>query len=566
MFKLEGNARAALMGILFAMVGFSYALATSAGVSDASASASSRAVIGGTSLHFTNPRVAGNSGDYDLGDAVAGSLFTTRYCRAVGGVPPYSFTSPAAATNPLSKVRPELTLFTNGALFVGTGGALSTAAGPIKFAVQVTDSLSGSANVANGQFRITLVSTNLFKFGISSLGNGATGHSYTDSLIVLNGATTTTKGITFTADTISGASGTTTLEANGFFLASNGAISGKPAAVGIVSFVAHATDANGNKALSRDGSREGQPLTITVESAGLTSDITSTSITIKAGNGTGKNGVGKDGITYKGFVNIGAITTSGSSGFAGKTITLKIGNYTSPAVVFDSKGNAATAKGVTPAVKASIKKAGVLGITVSKESLGLISISASGLQSVSVSIADANSALVSNEILPFTSKTGRGTAFTLTYKGGGGPGGNFQLLKVLGADDKAGTGDAWKVSFVASPATGAPTGTASSATISVGTFTAPALTLSSKGTKIAGKGSSKTPGTIAAFSLDSKKGAGSFTTSVLPGQTATAINTGIKQASTATGAATFSADILLGSTDLVDSIQVIANKKKWASQ
>jgi hypothetical protein len=89
MFKFAGQARAALLGSLFAIIGFSYALATMDGANGRAVA--SRVGVGSTFLHFTNPFVPSDT-DRDLGDIVAGSSFL-RIARAAGGVGPYRFAS-----------------------------------------------------------------------------------------------------------------------------------------------------------------------------------------------------------------------------------------------------------------------------------------------------------------------------------------------------------------------------------------------------------------------------------------------------------------------------------------
>ncbi len=96
MFMLAGKGRAALLGFLFAVLGFSFALATSTDASPRQASA--RACFGTDILHFTNPFYPSTT-DRDLGDIVAGSSFI-RAARAAGGIGPYRFAS-AATVNQL---------------------------------------------------------------------------------------------------------------------------------------------------------------------------------------------------------------------------------------------------------------------------------------------------------------------------------------------------------------------------------------------------------------------------------------------------------------------------------
>ena len=612
MSTFRDNVRAALTGILFAVVGFSYALATSAGVTDGGAAATARAVIGGTNLHFTNPKLSGGSGDFDLGDAVAGSIFSTRFVRAAGGIPPYSFTSPSSATNPLSTVRPELTLLSNGELFLGSGGALSSAPGPIRFAVQVVDSLSGSANVANGQFRITLVGSNQFRFGIGSLGSAAAGHSYSDSLVVINGNTLTAsgttpgKGITFSIDTINGPNGTT-LEANGLSLsASDGVIFGKPISAGAITFVAHATDAVQNKALSRDGTREGQPIILNVEAGSLNSDIVSSGIKI-----SGATAGTKDKIIYGGNVNLRG---QALSSFSGKNLVLKISNYTSPTAVFNSNGgtavNSTTASGTLgrstpqlnfagPTIKVKLSNKGQIRINITNETLaslllpvpGSSVLSGGGLLAVGLSIVDPKNAgtpILGSEILLFNAgrRGGKNGSFALSYKlgdlrsGNTSPGGNFLMTGVLGKDDTRGVSgttvaDAWKANFIATPA-GKGSLQNGVATVSVGTFT-DVNTLNVINGKTARGTGPKDPH-ISKLIL-SDKGKGSLQTGPLPGQNPapatapTGPNTGIPTASVNGSGRPFpfSVDISLSNgsgstTDLNGELAVFSNRTAWSDK
>ena len=530
----KNGARAALTGILFAMAGFSYAMATQSrgmqGAASPGDGAASRAVA--SNLHFTNPTVKGGK-DFDLGDAVIGSLFTTRFCNAAGGSPPYTFTSPAGSMQ-LAVVAPSLALLADGELLApaaaGSSGILSgNLSNPLRFTVQVTDSLGSAPNVATGTFRITLVSGTQFKFGNSTLSNGAIGRSYADRMIVLNGNTTAKTGIVFSVDTVSGPGGDT-LEHNGLTLsASEGLIYGKPFIPGAITFVAHATDANQTKALSRDGTQEGQPLTINIEAGSLNSDIASTAITI-----TGDSSGGRDKISYAGFANMRGLPVSA---FSGKVLTLRIANYVSPNATFDAKGhatNSSTSPGSlgrgkgrgrgrgravasgnlgSPKISATLGRNGQLKIQVSSEFFGALiphllppptpvvfgntePARATTIPiGVSIFITDpspSNPSILNSEMLRFT--TGRenpkGIRFSLAYKLGedkngnvNSLGGNFLLTSVVSKDAsiKAARGDAWKVGFIASPSFTPlnpavfPTGHASvqsgTASVSIGMFT-----------------------------------------------------------------------------------------------
>src|SRR5689334_16540286 len=93
MYKRVSHARAVLMGLLFAMVGFTYSLASSRSVDAAAGSAGSRGV-GTAPLRFLN-NISG--GCRDLGDVTLGS-FVTRYARASGGIGALTYTSTRTPT------------------------------------------------------------------------------------------------------------------------------------------------------------------------------------------------------------------------------------------------------------------------------------------------------------------------------------------------------------------------------------------------------------------------------------------------------------------------------------
>ena len=587
MLKFAGLASTALTGILFAMAGFSYALATRAGGADTAGVVAARAV---EPLHFTNPNVADNSGDWDLGDAVAGSAFTARFVRAGGGVPPYAFATPPAASNPLSVIRPELTLLGNGQL-LAANGQLSSAPGPIRFAVQVTDSESGLPQVVQGNFRITLVSTTQFRFAASNLSSGTAGRSYMDRVTVLNGATSSAAGITFSADTIAGPSGST-LESNGLTLcARDGSVFGKPIAVGLISFVVHAADANGTKAVSRDGTREGQPISIAVATRSLSSDILSTAMTVNAGTTTGK-----DTILYTGQVNLEG---NAPSAFIGKNVVLRIANYISPAAVLGTKVKSATAPaGTGPTTVATLSTKGQLKIAVSNETLAAFISNTGGLQGVTVSITDPNAnignspfaSILGSEILYFTpSRVGTVGAYMLNYSltaavVNNAPGGNFMLTNATSRDASKNTpladSDAWKVSYISSPSQG-NTLSLGLATVSIGAFTdTSAVTVGNfqkngePAPPVTGFGASDPH--VLKMTL-SDRGSGSLTTGLLPGEnsdnSSPAPNTGIPTAAIAGKGkrVPFSVNISLAQTsnntiEMASSIQIFAKGTAWSTK
>src|SRR5258708_15392175 len=170
--------RAGLTGVLFAIAGFSYALATydSAPPALRTPGAAGRSIFG--TLRFTNPLIGDT--DRDLGDAIAGSVMTSRFALAIGGVPPLRFSSTNLAT-----VMSSLTLQSSGLL---TGSIAATAKTPIRFDVTVTDSFGTLGKNVTENFRITLVKEPVFAFAIDSLPDGSAGRSYMARLITINGA------------------------------------------------------------------------------------------------------------------------------------------------------------------------------------------------------------------------------------------------------------------------------------------------------------------------------------------------------------------------------------------
>ncbi|HYG76816.1 MAG TPA: hypothetical protein VEK08_17565 [Planctomycetota bacterium] len=96
MSKLAGFVRSGLLGLLLALLAFSYSLATP--VSDSNPGAASRG-FGSIPLRFANPPHA-LSTDLDLGDIVRGSNFA-RNVRAIGGIPAYRFVSSSRTNHAL---------------------------------------------------------------------------------------------------------------------------------------------------------------------------------------------------------------------------------------------------------------------------------------------------------------------------------------------------------------------------------------------------------------------------------------------------------------------------------
>ena len=351
--------RTGLLAVLMAMVGFSYALATSNSsnfssdncaandLAERAASGVYNKPGGNIPLSFANPFCTDGSTDRDLGDATFGSALT-RLVRAKGGVAPYKFTSTAGTE------LGGLKLLLNGILTgTPTGTAPTVGSTQVRFDVTVFDSFGSNAKKTE-KFRLTYFATSQFRFAHDKLSDGVQFTSFSGSLYVLNGS-----GAKF-------ATTGTALSDLGLNLASDGAVYGTPLKAGTFTFVATATK-GGNTAAGRNGTGNSQTITIKISgSKSLQSLISATSITIKSGNGSDKKGVGKDSIQYKGVANVPLASLSGLSG----DVSIRVGAYTSPAITFSGKGKASTGgKGVTPAGKASVSSSGAISIGVTKDSI-----------------------------------------------------------------------------------------------------------------------------------------------------------------------------------------------------
>jgi len=552
MLKQLDTTRAALLGVLFAMVAFSYALATSTGVSEKSASAGIRAV---GSLTFTNPIVKDDIGtDRYLGLAVAGSSFS-RYCRATGGVPPYSFSPAVAGSDGIILQKAGLSLALSGLI----SGTLGTVPSPIRFGVTVTDSMIGSANTHTETFRITLATGTQFQFATGTLGDAVQGRLYVASLPVINGNQASL--------TYSNPDGK--LAAAGLAVSNDGTLYGVPVTVGTVTFHVDCQDKNGTFAASFTGTGKGQDFSLNVVAGAVSSGLVSSSIQIKAGAGTLK-----DSVKLAGQINLGTNTVSS---LAGKSLQLLIGPYTAPlSPAFDAKGKASAkgAKGVASTV-ASISSKGQLKIAVKDT----ITAALSQQMLVTVLLVDSTGSTVSAvaEDLPFTVKsTTKGS--TYSYKSGVTvPGGSFLITSVAGKDDTSrnspGASDAWKVAFIAQPANG-QSFSASNADVTIGSYlmSIGVAVSGSKGGLKSVKQPAKTANIVTKLSMDPTKGKGSVqTSSVLSSNTN--IPTGSNPGKASSGAPFFMNVTLNGAAKATTGVvyqgegskQIVPARNGWTS-
>lgn len=554
--------RTGLLAVLLAMVGFSYALATSYSGGDAGEASDrdARATFGtapgkSVPLDFANPFCTEGSKDRDLGDAVssaAGSVggFIFRLVRAKGGVAPYTFTSKDAQLASAGTLG-TLKLLANGIL----SGNLNVAAIPalgstaIRFDCTVTDASIGSGLSKTEKFRLSFFNTTKFRFAVDKLSDGALFNSYSEVVSVINGSDTPIK---FTAGNVKldGTGQANGLEDVGLNLNSDGSIYGIPLKSGTLTFECTATSKGGTKAAGRNGTGSLQVITIKLlGSKILGSIIAASSITIKTGFGAGK-----DSVSYKGNVNAENIALSA---FSGKTLNFRVAGYSAPTATFDSKGKAKGAS-KAPAVSGAVSTKGSLTYKVSKDTIDL------GTNSTRLSVEfRIGENIIASETLNFTSKPAK-SGRTLTYKAGpGDTDGSFLLTSVTGADDKAGTGDTWKASFIARIPTAGFTIDTSKVAVSIGSGYGQDLTLGTKGTKSTAKGDKKGEN-VATFSMDTKSGKGAFSTGLL-----TSAKTGIPTAGKSTTKKDiFAVNMTFGSATgnaFQGSLGINAVKTKWTS-
>jgi hypothetical protein len=565
-----------MLGIITAAVGFSYALATNPG-SDDSVGVAARATGSnpGTPLQFVNTLVTGST-DYDLGDAAIGSSIV-RYVRAKGGTAPYRFSSdtstttfadgtggtlfigtqtlaaaiaklPASANPTLSTAVVNVTGLLNGQ--VGGGGGTIADGTPLRFDVTAADSKANPHKI-DSVFRLTLVNSNTFKFAQSSLSDATTFRRYSDRVQVIAG----NGPYTFTASniTMTPAPGVTITKLTdlGMFLnAKTGVLDGRPLFPGVLSFHCDCVDNKGNHALSRDKTTVGQTISVNVVAATrISTALFSTKLTI-TGNTTA---TGKDSIVYSGVLDFGSYKLSDLNGLG---VTLTIANYTSPTAMLNNSGmGTGTGTGTPPAaMSVKIQSSGVITITIKDESFGKAGTivtnndlaNPTDILVVDVDIISTTNVAAlpqyhSSELLRFGVHA-KSSKFTLNYKfGPNNLGGGFYITGVAGKDDKAETGDAWKVSFVALPPNAKNLANfpgITNANVAIGSDFFNTIAVTTNSTSVQGK--SKTSGAVlTGFAYNLKTGKGGTTTGLLPYASALLnVQTQIKPALSAGGKST----------------------------
>ncbi|MEI6231780.1 MAG: hypothetical protein WCT04_01905 [Planctomycetota bacterium] len=437
--RITHSVRAGLLAILFAALGFSYALATSHGGTIATGSIAAPNIGSTIPVDFTNPflkslptsgvRQLGNANQIrDLGDAVAGSVLS-RLVRAKGGIAPYVFSTTIPAASQFQDA--SLQLFGNG--IVSTIGSSSSTppqgASLFTFPVTVVDSTTVGTNVntKTETFALNFVRTEQFRFANDNIASGVQFQPYSAQMQTINGR----QGVTYFA---------TGLPA-GLSMSSDGTVYGIPIIPGTFTFIANARDAANKQAADRSGVGTHQSVSITIENGRTFNGILAASNIVVSAN----SGAGKDGLSYKGVINLGAAALPSLNG---KPFSIHIGSYSSPSVNFNATGMAASPKSGDPDIRASIKSSGMISVGIGHETINLGPITGKQYTlPVEIRVGDA---VIGSECLTFDVHVS-GTGVSLFYNGSvsGDYGGAGQLLRVQGSDDKGGMGDDWLITFLA---------------------------------------------------------------------------------------------------------------------
>jgi hypothetical protein len=559
MSKQVSQTRAALLGLLFALVGFSYAVATSVSTQAVSNDVGSRAV-GSATLRFTNPNIGTVASPIrDLGLAATGSS-VTRYARATGGVAPYKFTSSTTPSlaSAIASSTSTLTLLVNGCL---SGSLGNLPAGALNFTITVTDSKGTQPGTVTENFRLTLDNSGVFKLATATLVEGVQYQAYYDKLEVLNG----NGPFTFAASSVKlDGTAKTNLEAVGLSLSStDGTIFGKPLVSGVLTFTATVTDSKSKTATGT--------VTITLTASSLiTGSVVFDAISASVGQ------AGKDQIKLAASVNLNGRKISD---LTGDTLEVRLGQFSTseftasktPATL-DSKGKInKPAKGAAaktdPTFKGGVSSKGLLKVAIAKLTLtgklGTLTGATVNL-GVGVKIGDslASSGFVQFDVKSSSSKT------TLSYKRNGADTltGEFLVTDVKGKDSTGATaGGSWKVSFIALPAADVDFNAPTSASVAIGTTFTDTLVVTEKNGKVSGK-NAKADNKVLSLKMDAIKGKGSLSTSNLDSS-----KTNIKEAGSASATGnTFALGVTLskstGATFQGEGgLAIFPNNTSWGS-
>jgi hypothetical protein len=517
------NARVLAIGLVCAMAGLCFALATSESAS--AGRASSRAVGSAVTLRFTNPLVTGTT-EFDLGDACFGTdTQIVRYVTAEGGLRPYRFTSNGAQSlqNVIEGTSSSLQLGLSG-LIAGTAPfavaptSVTVLGTPgLRFNVTVQDSRGTNPGTITSFFNLFLVNCppGTFRFAVDSLPTALLASSYAARVDVVGG----TKPVTFRVVSVGGA---VSLEALGLSLSSDGTLIGRPLTTGTFLLTLRAIDGANKVATNRAGTASDQTFALTIVDNPITSsDLVTTSCQIKGDSAE----FGKDSLKFTGIINaLGQDNFDlNNSDFAfrlgGIAFTGRLderGQYR--ATLPDDSRVSVKVRGNSGAVDVKITK-GTFGALLNASALLTGALTRKVVQ---VTVGDA---VTSSEVLDFETEVD-GSKFELNYmygREGSAPAGAFQIVSVRGKDgfNSGGLpGDAWKVKFMAAARRGVISALGSqgldnitAVTIRIGTnFIQPLLGIRSTGTNVSfGERSDG----VRRFQLNSEKGTGTLQTGVI---------------------------------------------------
>jgi len=460
--------KAFALGLFFAALAFSYALATHTDSAASRSQVQPRSVD--QTLRFTNPflqpgqdpayplggQLAEPQG-FDLGDALLNKQFT-RYVTATGGYLPYTFEARPnfdfVGTNqspPLPKI------FQNGRITDTFGTSILGAA---RFNVVVNDFLGTQRT---GTFRLNLYSSpSSFRFAQNALPAAQLGNTYFTNLETLSASGAVTFSV---SNIIANGAAVGRLEDIGLTLTSDGIIYGRPsiktANAVSVTFTVHATDAAGNVALSRNGAKQDQDFTLPVEANSFTiSEILA--LNTKLNINTDPSKPNQDSFSYIGFYDPKGLNTAS---LTGTPFTLRIGSsiFTGN---FDASGKVTVPfSGKRSGLKVTVtpdKSIVQVSLTGANLSAALNTTGLSGKVNQNIVVMMEFTHYRACDPIPLTGRAGNNRValqYSLGAKGHPLAGG-FQVVSVIGADRKLfsgakgdlGTpGDIWLVHWMGVP-------------------------------------------------------------------------------------------------------------------
>ena len=447
-----------LSGVLAAMLGFSWALATtcaSRGLAP-ERQAGSRSV--GSGLLFSNPFLlpgqspqfpnggcvgamllpgqnpqfpnggcVGASNGYDLGDACLGSEIV-RFISALGGVRPYSFSSTTIGISNSAELSLDQTGHVTGVISSGSGTG---------FTAVVADP-SGLSNSGVFLLNTRAFSPNVFRFAMDRLPSGQVGLDYITRIEAINGDAFTVfsvvgGSVTYNGSPIAG------LEFAGLTLFKDGTLAGRPLASGTMAFTARASK-NGTLAFNRSNSAPDQTFTLNLEPQ---TSVQSTLATVSASLSN------SPGLRGNSFLLTGIINTNGlnSSAFANNKFVLRIGGETFQTTL-DAGGQSRSGNVLVRLAAPN----GTLRVQLKNTDLSSVlsqGLAVDSLHAILVVEIEIGSTFVATEALRFRTRNGRGSSQFLYELGRDIQlGGLFQIVFLKAHNSSSGI--SFKATFLAS--------------------------------------------------------------------------------------------------------------------